>query len=155
MRFERGAQLLRGMLLLSALAIAAVIAGCLADADRDNVEEITGGGDGGTAYYFDTDVAPLFDASCAISGCHDSGTAAQDLTLTGSGVYAAIVDQPSTGNSSYKLIDTVKGSADSYIYMKVTADSRITGASMAAFFTEANTAILADWIDQGAAESAP
>ena len=166
MNIDKVYRRLRGIALAMALAAVALTGGCLAESDRDNADKTVddtgdGGGDGdgggGTLYYYDTDIAPVFEAKCAVSGCHSSPPGGSTTLSLTAADYAAIVDQPASGAASgFKFIDTTLGSADSYIYMKVTGDSRISGSQMP-YLSNEELVIVAAWIDQDppAAETAP
>jgi hypothetical protein len=156
MNIDKASPGLRGWILLAALAAAALTAGCLAETDRDNVKKGGDGGGGTTLYYYDTDIAPVLEAKCGGFACHGSppgygGT----VSLTGAD-YADIVDKPAPQNSSYELIDTANGSAESYIFMKATGAPGIMGSAMP-YLTSDEILMLADWIDQDppAPETAP
>lgn len=96
--------------------------------------------------------ARIFTPRCATSGCHVTGSAAFDMVLSAGLAADNIIDVPSGQNSSFLRVEP-GNSADSYLYMKVTADSRIGGDPMPNLggpLRQADLDLLRDWIDQGA-----
>jgi hypothetical protein len=142
MEFDKLAQVLRGMVLLTAVV---AIGGCLAQQDRNNVSESA---TGSVTYYFDTDITPVLEAKCGGASCHDSPTPGYGGSVAlNSPTYSDLVDQPAPQNTGYKLVDTTLGSASSYLYMKVIGDPGISGNRMTGMTFE-EIQMLGDWIDQ-------
>ncbi len=97
------------------------------------------------------DVQPIFDASCAISGCHAGNNPAQGLDLSAGNAYDALVNVPSTQDSMYHLVEP--GDADaSYLVMKVEGTAMF-GNPMppsGSLLPSDQQQTIRDWIDQGA-----
>ncbi len=116
-----------------------------------------GDGDGnGTveAVSFADDIQPIFDASCIV--CHVSGGIADAIMhLNAEESFDASVGQPSVQDAS--LTRVVAGdSSTSLLFQKVSSDSPPVGARMplgGAPLSDADIALIRDWIDQGAANN--
>ncbi|MBM3431411.1 MAG: hypothetical protein FJX92_00230 [Bacteroidetes bacterium] len=87
--------------------------------------------------YFVNDVLPLLQSNCAMSGCHDNGTAADGVRMTN---YANILEEVKPGNAN-----------DSKLYKVIirTDNERMPPPPRAAF-TSAQKALIQKWINQGA-----
>lgn len=82
---------------------------------------------------FSNDIIPLFQTSCAISGCHSSGGIVPDLSEDNA--YNSLV--------FFNYVDTVNDE-QSTIYVK------INSGSMAQYATDNDRALILKWIEQGA-----
>ena len=95
----------------------------------------------------------IFNPSCALSGCHSSGSAAQGLVLAEGQAYANIVNVASSEQGSKDLIEP--GDADnSYLYLKVIGHQSISGVQMPLGRTpldQDTQDLLKGWIQAGAA----
>ncbi len=89
--------------------------------------------------YFEQQILPLLQSSCALSGCHDAATHKDDVILDS---YSNII---ATGGIK------VKDPTDSKIYEKMveTGEDRMPPLPAAAMTTE-QLALIAKWIGQGA-----
>jgi uncharacterized membrane protein len=87
--------------------------------------------------YFVNDVLPLLQSNCAMSGCHDNGTAADGVRMTD---YANIMDEVKAGNAG-----------DSKLYKVIirTDNERMPPPPRPAF-TTAQKELIRKWISQGA-----
>ena len=87
--------------------------------------------------YFVNDVLPLLQSNCAMSGCHDNGTAADGVRMTD---YANIMDEvdpfDAAGSKLYRVINR-------------TDNERMPPPPRPAF-TTAQKALIQKWINQGA-----
>lgn len=90
--------------------------------------------------YFDKDILPILNSNCAMSGCHDAGTAAEGVIL----------------NSYDKVMATAKvrpydpGNSELYEVITETRQDKIMPPPPAAKLTAAQIALIAKWINQGA-----
>lgn len=90
--------------------------------------------------------------TCATSGCHGGTLPVLGLDLSSATVSAANL----IGVASVELPDFDRvepfNAADSYLYMKITADARIAGDPMPArgALNPADVTLIERWIDQGA-----
>ena len=82
---------------------------------------------------FSTHIVPIFNSSCNMSGCHNSGGFAPDLTPANA--YNDLFAE--------NLIDTINP-ANSGLYTK------INGGSMTSYSTPSNNSFILLWIQQGA-----
>ncbi|HVW29513.1 MAG TPA: fibronectin type III domain-containing protein [Polyangiaceae bacterium] len=117
-----------------------------------------------TLVSFENDVQPIFTANCALSGCHVPGNPPQGQILSDGFSYNSIVDVMAgesgvNGIPPLKRIDSTNPDpTKSYLYLKITGASGITGNTMPPpdptgsrrplTETEKNTIKL--WIVQGA-----
>jgi hypothetical protein len=96
--------------------------------------------------------AAIFSPSCAVSGCHLGPGAPFGLDLSQGQTLGNVRDVPSAELPAYDRVEP--GNADdSYLYMKVTADPRISGDPMPAQgspLTAGQLDLLRQWIEQGA-----
>ena len=95
--------------------------------------------------------ASIFTPNCAVSGCHLNPGAEQGMDLSAGKFYANTVGVESNEQPAYKRV-APGNAADSYLYMKVAADPRITGAQMpfGGMLTAAEVEAIRQWIDDGA-----
>lgn len=94
----------------------------------------------------------VFTPSCATLGCHVGGGAPRGLDLSEGNAFGNLVNVPSDQVGQYDRVNP-GNAADSYVYMKVTADGRILGDPMPAEGDELSSqrkALLREWIEQGA-----
>lgn len=71
----------------------------------------------------------VFNASCAVSGCHIGGSAPRGLDLSEGAARDNLVDVASDELPSFKRVDPGNPD-DSYLVMKIEGDSRIEGQRM-------------------------
>jgi hypothetical protein len=94
----------------------------------------------------------VFTPKCAQSGCH-AGTAPQEgLNLSAGQAHSHLVGVPSTQQPTFQRVNP-GNATDSYLYMKITADPRTTGARMpegGAALSAAEITAIRDWINDGA-----
>ncbi|MFN4892407.1 MAG: hypothetical protein ACK5G0_01420 [Bacteroidota bacterium] len=87
--------------------------------------------------YFVNDVLPLLQSNCAMSGCHDNGSAADGVRMTD---YANIMDEVKAGNAG-----------DSKLYkVIIRTDNERMPPPPRPTFTTAQKALIQKWINQGA-----
>ena len=94
----------------------------------------------------------VFSPRCAVSGCHIGAGAPFQLDLSQGEALGNLRDVPSSEMPAYDRVDPFNPD-DSYLYMKVTADSRISGDPMPASGSPLSTGqldLLRRWIEQGA-----
>jgi uncharacterized membrane protein len=92
-------------------------------------------GDPSAAICFERDILPIFNSKCAMSGCHDAGTAAEGYDL-----------------SNYKKIVSdgiVKGKPNSSELYEVVADNEMPPKGYTKL-SDAEKQMLYDWIADGA-----
>ncbi len=114
------------------------------------------GGDDGTvqAVSFENQIQPIFDANCTV--CHVSGGIADAIMhLNAEESFDALVGQASVQDAS--LTRVVAGdSGTSLLFEKVSSNSPPVGARMplgGAPLSDADIALIGDWIDEGAANN--
>jgi len=96
--------------------------------------------------------AQIFTASCAFSGCHGGGSPAQGMNLSEGMAYANIVNVASSEQPSLDRIEP-DDPDESYLYLKVTGDSSISGSRMplgGGALSQDLLDLLRDWIERGA-----
>jgi hypothetical protein len=94
----------------------------------------------------------IFTPSCALSGCHSAGSAAQGLVLAQGAAWGNIVSQPSTEQPQLDLIEP-GDSENSYLWRKVNGGPSISGLRMprgGSPLSQELLTLLEDWIDAGA-----
>jgi hypothetical protein len=95
--------------------------------------------------------AEILTPTCATLGCHDTLAQQEQMVLTPSRAYAALLNVQSVQMPSLKRV-TPMDPANSYVYRKVTG-SGITGERMpqgGAPLNETQLALLRNWILRGA-----
>ncbi len=116
---------------------------------------ITVEGGGGNEATFTAVQNQIFTPSCALSGCHSSGSQASGLNLSAGAAYSNIVNVASNEQPSVDRIEPGEPS-DSYLYLKVTGDSSIDGSRMplgGPALSEDLIDLLRDWIEAGAPDN--
>ncbi len=96
--------------------------------------------------------ANIFSPSCALSGCHTGSSPQMNQNLSAGMAYSNIVNVPSTEEPQYMRV-LPGDAANSYLYMKITGDARITGVQMPKVggpLTADKIAAIKDWINAGA-----
>jgi hypothetical protein len=83
---------------------------------------------------FATDIIPIFNASCNMSGCHATGNVSPDLTAANA--YQSLMD------NNYVIAGN---SAGSILYTEVAP-----GGGMNSFLSADDVSLIKAWIDQGA-----
>jgi PKD repeat protein len=94
----------------------------------------------------------IFSQSCAFSGCHGGSSPAEGMDLRSGSAYANIVNVRSSQMSSLDRIEP-SDPENSYLYLKVTGDSSISGVRMprgGAALSQDLIDLLRDWIERGA-----
>ena len=97
----------------------------------------------------------IFTPKCAIPGCHAAPNPEQGMDLSAGHFYANTVNVDVVELGGFKRV-APNDAANSYLYMKVTADPRITGAQMpfgGPYLSAAETASIQAWIDAGALDN--
>ncbi len=110
---------------------------------------VTGGGSQAT---FSAVQSQIFTPSCAFSGCHGGGAPAEGLNLSSGTAYANIVNVRSSQRGNLDRIEPGNPDA-SYLYLKVTGDSSISGLRMPRSgqpLSQELIDLLRDWIERGA-----
>ena len=96
--------------------------------------------------------ANIFTPSCALAGCHAGPSPQQGQNLSAGVAFSNIVNVASTEQPAFLRVEP--GDPDnSYLYMKITGDPRISGDRMprnAAPLSTAKIAAIHDWIANGA-----
>lgn len=90
------------------------------------------------AVCFSKDVQPIFQANCAVSGCHDSQTREDGYDLSS---YSGIMRGVKASNANGSVVYTITASS---------LGSRRMPPSPRAALTDAQRAIIANWINAGA-----
>lgn len=118
-----------------------------------------GGGDGpaetlqgSNTVTLQTVQSSIFSPTCAVSGCHLAPDAPFGLDLSQGRSLGNTRDVASSEAPSFDRIEP-GDPANSYLYMKVTADPRISGDAMPAEgapLTASQLDVLRRWIEQGA-----
>lgn len=101
---------------------------------------------------FQTNVQPIFTANCAVSGCHTGPSPQRGLDLSAGNAYANIVNVKSQ-EIPYLYRVKPSNSDSSYLYMKITGASGITGARMPYLrpqLSQTDIQTVQSWINQGA-----
>ena len=113
-----------------------------------------GGDDTVQTVSFANQIQPIFDANCTV--CHVSGGIADTIMhLNAEEAFDALVGQPSVQDAS--LTRVVAGDASaSLLFLKVSSSSPPVGVRMplgGAPLSNADIALIGDWIDEGAANN--
>jgi len=102
---------------------------------------------------FKNDVQPIFTASCASSSCHGGSSPQKGQNLTVGNAFSNIVNVASVEVPSYLRVKP-SSSDSSYLYMKITGDSRIASGTVkmpkGGSLSSADIQTIKNWIDQGA-----
>ncbi len=98
---------------------------------------------------FSSDIQPVFDISCATSGCHRAGHST-NLNLTEENSYINLVNVESINFAPLKLVDPGKPE-DSVLYLKIVESSE-TGSKMppGGTLSDASVTNIQTWITEGA-----
>ena len=98
---------------------------------------------------FSSDIQPVFDLSCATSGCHRAGHSTS-LDLSGGSSYSNLINVRSMNYAPLKLVEPGK-SEDSVLYLKIVGSSE-TGSKMppGGTLSDASVANIRAWITEGA-----
>jgi hypothetical protein len=107
---------------------------------------------GGSSATFSAVQSQIFNASCAFSGCHGGSSPSQGMDLTEGMAFADIVNVPSSQQPSLDRIEPNEPE-ESYLYLKVTGDSSISGGRMPSGggpLAQDLIDLLRDWIERGA-----
>ncbi len=136
-------------LVLSLFAFAVIIAGC---GDDDNPVGTNDPDSGVDTVSFASDVQPILNSSCALTGCHIDGMSAGGFSLgtLGNSTYSAT--RNGTGDNG-AIIVAGSGST-SNLYLKTTSSPPFGGQMpVGGSITSAQQLILKNWIDQGALDN--
>jgi len=112
------------------------------------------GGDGGDTVKpnpsFANDIQPIFSSSCALSSCHNSGSAQAGLNLTQGQAYANLVNVNSTQVPG--LMRVLPSDADnSYIVIKLEGRQTVGGRMpLSGSITNTQLQNIKNWINNGA-----
>jgi hypothetical protein len=112
---------------------------------------LSGGGQPGSVA-FSTQIQPIFDRNCALSGCHASDTASGGMILDAGKSYSNIVNVPSTEVAPENRVQP-GDSAHSYLYEKISQAQPTSGSQMPLGsdpLPADQMALIKTWIDQGA-----
>ena len=97
----------------------------------------------------------IFTPKCAVPGCHASPNPEQGMDLSAGHFHANTVNVDVVELAGFKRV-LPNDAANSYLYMKVTADPRITGAQMpfgGPYLSADEIAAIQAWIDAGALDN--
>ncbi len=109
-------------------------------------------GGGGNAVSFAAVVQPIFDQSCALAGCHSSGSAAGGLVLAAGSAINNIVGVPSSQQPALNRVAS-GDPENSYLVRKIEGTSGISGGRMPlnrSPLSAAQIASIRTWITEGA-----
>jgi hypothetical protein len=102
---------------------------------------------------FSSQVQPIFTANCTNSSCHGGLSPQQGQNLTAGQAYSNIVNVASHEVPSYVRVKPFS-SDSSYLYMKITGDSRIASGTVkmpkGSSLNPTDIQTIKNWIDQGA-----
>jgi len=95
--------------------------------------------------------ATIFSPRCGVPGCHAPPAPEQGMNLTDGNTYSFTVGVNSVELSGFKRV-APGNAADSYLYMKIAGDPRITGFRMpfGGMLTDVEIEAVRQWIDAGA-----
>lgn len=95
----------------------------------------------------------IFTPQCSFEGCHGPPPQ-QGMLLTAGNTYAYTVNVDAVELSGFKRIQP-GNAADSYLYMKISGDPRITGERMpfGGMLTASEIEAVRRWIDAGALDN--
>lgn len=112
----------------------------------------SGGEETGPAIDFATQIQPIFDANCAVAGCHVAGHPTM-LNLSAGASYASIVGVASPTGTPYIDPGAVEGS---WLHSKITGQQGANGNQMPPpprqMLGAEDIQLIADWIMSGAPE---
>jgi hypothetical protein len=94
----------------------------------------------------------IFTPTCAQLGCHDTIGQQSQMVLVAGRSYAELVNRPSVEVPAFDRVEPGRP-GDSYLYMKVNGDPRITGDRMPQGLpqlSDAQIRLIRDWIRRGA-----
>jgi mono/diheme cytochrome c family protein len=138
------------ILILLLMVSAMIISSCKHDDSNDTVfVPNTGGTDTATGsndpcdsniVYFEKDVLPILNSNCAMSGCHDPGTAKEGIVLNN---YTNVM---ATG----KITPMYAGSSKIYKAIIDNDPKDVMPPAPKSRLTDAQIAVIAKWINQGA-----
>jgi hypothetical protein len=97
----------------------------------------------------------IFTPKCAVPGCHAPPSPQQGMDLSAGHFYANTVNVGVVELAGFKRV-LPSDAANSYLFMKVTADPRITGEQMpfgGPYLSATETAAIQAWIDAGALDN--
>lgn len=96
--------------------------------------------------------ANVFSQSCALSGCHAGSAPQMGMNLSSGQAFSNIVNVASAEQPSFLRVKP-GDATNSYLYMKITGDLRISGVQMPATggpLSADKIAAIRDWINAGA-----
>lgn len=108
--------------------------------------------------FHNTDIQPIWNSSCAFSGCHGGGAPAAGMDLTAANAYGEIVNVPSSELGTMDRIDPFNENL-SYIWHKINGTQGGVGGSGSAMpppsggLGASQLATILQWIEDGAAEA--
>ena len=105
----------------------------------------------GTTATFGGNVQPVFNASCAFSGCHGGATPAAGLDLGEGVAYANIFERES--NQSDLLLVMPFSPEDSYLYRKIMGTGSLGSMPPGGPLSNSQIAAINAWITEGAADN--
>jgi hypothetical protein len=104
------------------------------------------------AVSFSQDILPIFNSIGGCTNCHVGSFPSEGLNLTAGQAFNNLVNVASRQRPNFRRV--LPGNAnDSYIVMKLTGDTRITGARMpfgGRPLSEANINLIRQWINANA-----
>ena len=104
-----------------------------------------------TLVSFSNQIQPIFDANCAVTGCHAGPTPQDGMSLVAGQSYANLVNIPSIEVSNYDRVKPFYPDS-SYLYFKITGNS-IAGPRMPYLrppLPDSLIQTVRTWIQQGA-----
>ncbi len=95
--------------------------------------------------------ANVFNKSCAVSGCHDSGSKQAGLELTSGKAYSNLVNVPSTEKPNILRVKP-NDATNSYLVLKLEGASGISGSKMpiGGSLSQDKIDAIKEWINKGA-----
>ena len=95
--------------------------------------------------------ANVFNKSCALSGCHDSGSKQSGLDLSSGKAYSNLVNVPSVEKPNILRVKP-NDAANSYLVMKLEGASGIAGSKMPlnGSLSQDKIDAIKEWINNGA-----
>lgn len=131
---------------ISMLCLVALTVGC-----KDHLFGValddTGGEEDGTTALPPDDVDAIFQATCALSGCHDASSASQGVNLETDPCGTTV----GVGSLYGGEIITANDSASSVLWLKMDGADNVGGVMpISGRLSDAEIQTVADWIDAGA-----